>query len=161
VERCKKCIACQGRYFEKETITASPQSSTNFSNGPRSSSAILKKKKGSFKTTVTHTLTTVRGMKITPLLRYPITTTWHNCHLLPMRNSGALSPIHELFKRPSYYTKTRIRLKNMYSERWNKPRKNQQFVFHVSSCIFSSLNGPRKETVTTKMLQPSDPMSSV
>jgi hypothetical protein len=28
-------------------------------------------KKGSFKTTVTHTLTMVRGMKIAPLLRYP------------------------------------------------------------------------------------------
>jgi hypothetical protein len=28
-------------------------------------------KNGSFKTTVTQTLTTVRGMKITPLLRYP------------------------------------------------------------------------------------------
>jgi hypothetical protein len=27
VERCKKCIACQGRYFEKETVTAPPQSS--------------------------------------------------------------------------------------------------------------------------------------
>jgi len=27
--------------------------------------------------TVTQTLTTVRGMKITPLLRYPTTTTWH------------------------------------------------------------------------------------
>jgi hypothetical protein len=27
VERCKKCIACQGRYFEKETVTASSQSS--------------------------------------------------------------------------------------------------------------------------------------
>jgi hypothetical protein len=27
VERCKKCIACQGRYYEKETVTASPQSS--------------------------------------------------------------------------------------------------------------------------------------
>jgi hypothetical protein len=25
VERCKKCIACQGRYFEKETVTAPPQ----------------------------------------------------------------------------------------------------------------------------------------
>jgi hypothetical protein len=24
VERCKKCIACQGRYFEKETVTAPP-----------------------------------------------------------------------------------------------------------------------------------------
>jgi hypothetical protein len=22
VERCKKCIACQGRYFEKEIVTA-------------------------------------------------------------------------------------------------------------------------------------------
>jgi hypothetical protein len=27
VERCKKCIACQGRYFEKETVTATPQRS--------------------------------------------------------------------------------------------------------------------------------------
>jgi len=27
VERCKKCIACQGRYFEKETVTEPPQSS--------------------------------------------------------------------------------------------------------------------------------------
>jgi len=27
VECFKKCIACQGRYFEKETITAPPQSS--------------------------------------------------------------------------------------------------------------------------------------
>jgi hypothetical protein len=27
VERCNKCIACQGRYFEKETVTAPPQSS--------------------------------------------------------------------------------------------------------------------------------------
>jgi hypothetical protein len=27
VERCKKYIACQGRYFEKETVTVPPQSS--------------------------------------------------------------------------------------------------------------------------------------
>jgi hypothetical protein len=27
VERCKKCIACQGRYFEEETVIAPPQSS--------------------------------------------------------------------------------------------------------------------------------------
>jgi hypothetical protein len=27
VERCKKCIACQGRYFEKETVTTPPQRS--------------------------------------------------------------------------------------------------------------------------------------
>jgi hypothetical protein len=27
VVRCKKYIACQGRYFEKETVTAPPQSS--------------------------------------------------------------------------------------------------------------------------------------
>jgi hypothetical protein len=27
VELCKKCVACQGRYFEKETVTAPPQSS--------------------------------------------------------------------------------------------------------------------------------------
>jgi hypothetical protein len=25
VERCKKCIVCQGRYFEKEIVTAPPQ----------------------------------------------------------------------------------------------------------------------------------------
>jgi hypothetical protein len=25
VERCKKCIACQGMYSEKETVTAPPQ----------------------------------------------------------------------------------------------------------------------------------------
>jgi hypothetical protein len=25
VERCKKCISCQGRYFEKETVNAPPQ----------------------------------------------------------------------------------------------------------------------------------------
>jgi hypothetical protein len=24
-ERCKKCIACQEKYFEKETVTAAPQ----------------------------------------------------------------------------------------------------------------------------------------
>jgi hypothetical protein len=47
VERCKKYIACQGRYFEKETVTSHPQSSnsenkgesTNFSNSPRSFSS--------------------------------------------------------------------------------------------------------------------------
>jgi len=39
--------------------------------------------KGSFETTVTENLTTVRGMKITPLLRYPPTiTTWHKSHCL-------------------------------------------------------------------------------
>jgi hypothetical protein len=27
VEHCKKCITCQGRYFEKETVTTPPQSS--------------------------------------------------------------------------------------------------------------------------------------
>jgi hypothetical protein len=27
VERCKKCIACQGRYFEKQIVTAPPPSS--------------------------------------------------------------------------------------------------------------------------------------
>jgi hypothetical protein len=27
VERCKKCIAFQGKHFEKETVTAPPQSS--------------------------------------------------------------------------------------------------------------------------------------
>jgi hypothetical protein len=29
MERCKKCIECQGRYFEKETVTAPPQSSNS------------------------------------------------------------------------------------------------------------------------------------
>jgi hypothetical protein len=32
VERCKKCIACHGRYFEKETVTAPPQSSYSVCN---------------------------------------------------------------------------------------------------------------------------------
>jgi hypothetical protein len=27
VECCKKCIACIGKYFEKETVTAPPQRS--------------------------------------------------------------------------------------------------------------------------------------
>jgi hypothetical protein len=27
VERCKKWIACQGKYFEKETVITPPQSS--------------------------------------------------------------------------------------------------------------------------------------
>jgi hypothetical protein len=27
VERCKKCVACQGRYFEEETVSAPTQSS--------------------------------------------------------------------------------------------------------------------------------------
>jgi hypothetical protein len=27
VERCKKCIVCQGKYFEKETVIAPPQNS--------------------------------------------------------------------------------------------------------------------------------------
>jgi hypothetical protein len=58
-------------------------------------------KKGSFKTTVTKTLTTVRGIKIKPLLRYPTTTTWYNSHRLSLHNSGALPPVHEPFKRPS------------------------------------------------------------
>jgi hypothetical protein len=42
VERCKKCIAWQGRYFEKETVTAPPLSPTrsskwvqNFADGAR------------------------------------------------------------------------------------------------------------------------------
>jgi hypothetical protein len=32
----------------------------------------------------------------------PTITTWHNTHRLPLHNSGALPPVHELFKRPSY-----------------------------------------------------------
>jgi len=34
VERCKKCIACQGRYFEKETVTA-PSQCSNSKVSPR------------------------------------------------------------------------------------------------------------------------------
>jgi hypothetical protein len=60
-------------------------------------------KKGSFETIITQTLTTVRGMKITPLLHYPPITTWHNSYRLRMCNSGALPPVHELLKRPSYF----------------------------------------------------------
>jgi hypothetical protein len=41
-------------------------------------------------------------MKITPLLRHPTTTTWHNSHRLGLHNSGALPPVHELCKWPSY-----------------------------------------------------------
>jgi len=37
-------------------------------------------------------------MKITPLLLYPAITTWHNSYRLTLNNSGALSPVHELFK---------------------------------------------------------------
>jgi hypothetical protein len=73
--------------------------STNFSNSPRSCSAILKKV---LKTTVTQNLTTTRGMKIMPLYVTHTTTTWHNSHRLPLHNSSALPPVHELFKRPSY-----------------------------------------------------------
>jgi hypothetical protein len=58
-------------------------------------------KKGSFKTTVTDTLTTVRRMKITPLLRYP-QPLQHGSHRLPLHNSGAMPPVHEPFKRYSY-----------------------------------------------------------
>jgi len=45
---------------------------------------------------------TVRGMKITLLLRYPHHYNWHNSHRLPLHNSGALPPVHELFKLRSY-----------------------------------------------------------
>jgi len=41
-------------------------------------------------------------MKITPLLRYPTTITWHNSHHFRLHNNGALPPVQELFKRPSY-----------------------------------------------------------
>jgi hypothetical protein len=41
-------------------------------------------------------------MKITPLLRYLHHYNLANSHRLPLHNSGALPPVHELFKRPSY-----------------------------------------------------------
>jgi len=47
-------------------------------------------------------LITPRVLKITPLLPYPTTTTWHNSHRFPLRNSGALPPVHGLCKRHSY-----------------------------------------------------------
>jgi hypothetical protein len=53
----------------QEDIGTGGFQSMNFSNGPCSCSAIIKK--GSFKTTETQTLTSVSGMKITPILRYP------------------------------------------------------------------------------------------
>jgi hypothetical protein len=38
VERCKNFIACQGKFFEKDTVTAPPKGeSTNFSNDPHDS----------------------------------------------------------------------------------------------------------------------------
>jgi hypothetical protein len=106
-ERCKKCIACQWRYFETETVTTPSQSPDSrvirwVHKLFKRPSLLRHAKKGSFKTTVTQTLTTVRGMKITPLLRYLTTTTWHNSHRLPLHNSGALPPVHEPFKRPKY-----------------------------------------------------------
>jgi hypothetical protein len=66
-------------------------------------------KKGSFKTTGTQILTTVRGMKIPPLQRYPTTTTWHISHRLLLHNSGALKQVHEPFKGPSYEQWTWVR----------------------------------------------------
>jgi len=42
VERRKKCIAYQGRYFEKETVTAPPQSSTRSNKvSPRTLQAVF------------------------------------------------------------------------------------------------------------------------
>jgi hypothetical protein len=77
-------LLCRGRH---NSITAAHcRKFSNFSNGS----------KGSFKTTV-------RGMNITPLLCYPTTTTWHKSYRLPLHNSGALPPVHEIFKRLSYF----------------------------------------------------------
>jgi len=44
-------------------------------------------------------------MKITPLLRSVTTTIWRNSHRLPLHNSGAIPPVRELFKWPSYIEK--------------------------------------------------------
>jgi hypothetical protein len=63
----------------------------------RPSYLIRHPKKSSFKMTVTQTLTTVRGMKIAPLLHHPTITTWHNSHRLPLHNGGTLPPVHKLF----------------------------------------------------------------
>jgi hypothetical protein len=52
-------------------------------------------KKSSFKTTVSHTLTTSCHYCVTPT-----TTTWHNYYRLPLHNSGALPPVHELSNGP-------------------------------------------------------------
>jgi len=60
-------------------------------------------------------------MKITPLCVTLITTTWFNSHRLPLNNSDALPPVHELFKRPPcmcvcVYTHTHY----MNTEYWRK-----------------------------------------
>jgi hypothetical protein len=75
VERCEKCIACQGRYFEKETVTAPPEFRLGVIRRVhelfKRPSLLRRPEKGSFKMTINETLTTVRRMKITALLRYP------------------------------------------------------------------------------------------
>jgi hypothetical protein len=57
---------------------------------------------GSFKMTVTQTLTTVRGWRPCHYYVTPTSKTWHNSHRLPLHNSGALPPVHELFKQLPY-----------------------------------------------------------
>jgi hypothetical protein len=59
--------------------------------------SLLHPKKGSFKKTVTQTLTTVSDYYVTHT-----TVTRHNSQHLPLHNSGALPPIHEPFKRHSH-----------------------------------------------------------
>jgi hypothetical protein len=75
VERFKKWIAYQGRYFERRPsphLHKVPTRSNKVSPGTfQTASSLRHPEKGSFKTTVTQILMTVRGMKITPLLRYP------------------------------------------------------------------------------------------
>jgi hypothetical protein len=58
-------------------------------------------KNGSFKTTVTQTIRTVRRWRSCKHYVTLTTTTWHNIHRLPLHNSGALPPVHEFFKWPS------------------------------------------------------------
>jgi len=57
----------------------------------------------SFKTTVTQTMTMVRERwRSRHYYVTPTTTNCHKSHRLPMHNTGALPPVHEIFKRPSY-----------------------------------------------------------
>jgi len=73
VECCKKCISYQWRYFEKkpsEHLHKVPTRSNKVSPRTFQTALVPPSLKDSFETTITQALTTVRGMKITPLLRY-------------------------------------------------------------------------------------------
>jgi hypothetical protein len=82
-------------YAEGGITTAYCRQSTNFSNGPRICSAILKR------VLLKRQLDGWRSRHYYVTLT---TTIWHNSHRFPLHNSGTPQPppVHELFKRPSY-----------------------------------------------------------